>query len=209
MLLIAVCCITFAILCIGEIGWRKGWLKNEFGRKFVHIFVGTFVAFWPLFLTWNEIFFLSAAFVVVITASKYFKVFQAIHSVQRPTWGEVFFAVSVGLLALLTRDGWMYMAALLHMGLADGLAAIVGTTFGKTTRYSVLGHAKSFVGSVTFFIISLSILIGYSIGTNTPIGPFVLVGTGLVATILENFSSRGLDNISVPVWVAIVLSSLS
>lgn len=208
MLVVAVCVVTFIILCIGELGWRRGWLRNEFGRKFVHILVGSFVAFWPLFLTWNQIFFLSAAFVIVVAASKYLGIFRAIHSVQRPTWGEIFFAVSVGLLALLTRDGWMYMAALLHMSLADGLAAIIGTRFGKHTTYTVLGHTKSIIGSATFFVTALIILIGYGIGTNTHISVAVLLGASFVATLLENVSTRGLDNITVPVWVAIVLNSL-
>lgn len=208
MLLLVVCCVVFAVLCFAEFGWRRGWLKNEFGRKFVHILVGSFVAFWPLFLTWNQILILSGAFVVTVIASKHLKIFRSIHSVQRPTWGEVYFAVSVGLLALLTQDGWMYMAALLHMSLADGLAAIIGVKFGKSTSYKVLGHTKSIVGSMTFFIVSLAILIGYSIGTGTEISVAILIGTAFIATILENTSSRGLDNITVPVWVAIILSKL-
>lgn len=208
MLVVAACLITFIILCFAELGWRRGWLRNEFGRKFVHILVGSFVAFWPLFLSWYQIIFLSAAFVVVVIGSKYLNIFHAIHSVQRPTWGEIFFAVSVGLLALLTRDGWMYMAALLHMSLADGLAAIIGTRFGKRTTYTVLGHTKSLIGSATFFIISVAILVGYSIGTDTYISLAVLLGTSLIATLLENISPRGFDNITVPVWVAIVLSGL-
>jgi len=208
MLVLLACAVTFAVLCMGEYGWRKGWLKNEIGRKFTHIMVGSFVAFWPLFLSWYQIFFLSATFVVVVGVSKYFGIFRAIHSVQRPTWGEVFFAVSVGLLALLTRDGWMYMAALLHMSLADGLAAIIGTQFGKKNRYSVLGHTKSIVGSAAFFVISIAILVGYSIGTDTHISIGLLLWTSFVATVLENASPRGFDNITVPVWIAVVLSKL-
>lgn len=203
-----VAAVVFCLLLIGEYLSRYRKLPPEICRKFIHITVGSFVAFWPLFLTWNQIFLLSAVFVVVIGLSKYLKILRAIHSVQRPTWGEVFFALSVGLLALLTQDGWMYMAALLHMSLADGLAAVIGVRYGKKNRYSVLGHVKSFTGTLTFLSISLVILIGYSVGTDTPISPLVLIGTSLVAAILENVSTRGLDNITVPVWIAIVLSSL-
>jgi phytol kinase len=196
------------LVLLGEYLSRYEKLPPEICRKFVHITVGSFVAFWPLLLTWNQIFLLSAAFVIVVAASKYLKVFQAIHSVQRPTWGEIFFALSVGLLAALTQDGWMYMAALLHMSLADGLAAIVGTRFGTRSNYQVLGHAKSLIGSATFFVISVVIFVGYSIGTDTAMAPIVILGASIVATTLENVSTRGLDNITVPVWVAIVLSKL-
>ncbi len=209
MLLIIVCAVVGIILAVAELGWRHGWLRNEFGRKFIHIFVGSFVAFWPLFLTWNQIIMLSVVFICVVCVSKRLRLFRSIHSVKRPTGGEIFFAASVGLLALLTQDGWMYMVALLHMSLADGLAAVVGTAYGKNNRYKIMGHTKSIVGSMTFLIISVVILVGYSVGTQTYIAPVILLGTALIATMLENWSSYGLDNITVPVWVAIVLSSIA
>jgi len=37
--------IIFCILLMSEFGWRKRRFNNEFGRKFVHIAVGSFVAF--------------------------------------------------------------------------------------------------------------------------------------------------------------------
>lgn len=208
LLLLLTCIAVFVVLCAGEWGWRKGWLKNEIGRKFVHILVGTFVAFWPLFLSWNQIVLLSIAFIAVVSISKYDGVFKAVHSVQRPTWGEIFFALTVGLLAAVTHDGWIYMTALLHMSLADGLAAIAGLRYGKGNRYKILGHDKSLAGSLTFFVVSLFILFGYTIGTGySVVLPFVF-GISIVATILENISLHGLDNLTVPLWVAITLSLL-
>ena len=205
MLVIAVCLVVFAVLCIAEFGWRRGWLKNEIGRKFVHIIVGSFVAFWPLFLTWNQIILLSFAFAAVVMVSKRLKIFRAIHSVQRPTYGELFFAVTVGALALVTHDGWIYMAALLHMSLADGFAAIIGIRYGKSSRYKVLGHTKSIIGTLTFFILSVLILDAYSVGTSHIEPPMIgLIALG--ATMLENVSAKGTDNITVPIWIAVALS---
>lgn len=207
MMIIAACLLVFAVLVFAEYGWRRGWLKNEFGRKFVHIVVGSFVAFWPLFLSWNQILFLSLAFVVVVSISKYLGIFKAIHAVQRPTAGEVFFALSVGILALLTYDGWIYLAALLHMSLADGMAALVGMKWGKSNKYKILGHTKSYAGTATFFVVSLGIIAVYSMssGQVVPVASIVAISVG--ATILENLGLRGLDNISVPVWVALILTN--
>src|SRR6185369_12525633 len=137
--------------------------NNEFGRKFVHVTVGSFVAFWPFFLTWSEIRLLSLAFFVAVIVSHQLKVFRAIHSVQRPTYGEVFFALTVGLLTLFTHSKAVYAAALLQMSLADGLAAIVGTRYGRDNKYHLLGHAKSVAGTIAFIVTSLAILVGYSI----------------------------------------------
>jgi phytol kinase len=203
-----VCAAVFLILIFAEMAWNKGWLRGEFGRKFVHILVGSFVGFWPLFLTWGQIIGLSISFLIVITISKIFNVFRAIHTVHRPTWGEAFFAAVVGLLAFVTDNGWIYMVALIHMSLADGLAAIIGVAYGKGNQYRALGHIKSIAGTLTFVAISMATLLIYSSGTHAhlAIGQVLLITAG--ATLLENFSIRGLDNLTVPLWVAFALARL-
>src|SRR5665213_2636370 len=152
---------VFVILVCNELWWRARVVHSEFSRKFVHITVGSFVAAWPFFLSWHEIEGLSLAFLVVVSASKFLKVFQAIHSVQRPTWGELFFAVSVGMVALITHNKWIYAAALLQMALADGMAAIIGVQYGNRQKYLVFGHPKSVAGTLTFFIVSIAILLAF------------------------------------------------
>jgi phytol kinase len=196
---------VFGVICLSELGWRKHWLNNEFGRKFTHILVGTFVAFWPFYLSWNEIRLLSAAFVVAIIISHYLKLFGAIHSVQRPTYGELFFALVVGGLTFVTESKGVYAAALLQMSLADGLAAIVGTRYGRENKYHVLGHTKSIAGTATFFVTSFVILLGYSMlaAAGLPI-VWVFVGAA-VASALENVAVFGLDNFLVPVFIASML----
>lgn len=202
------CVAVFIALVWAEVGRRKRWLTNELGRKSVHITVGSFVAFWPLFLSWTQIIGLSVAFIIGILVSRVFHIFEAIHSVQRPTWGEVYFAAAVGLLAFVTQDGWVYMAALLHMALADGLAAVMGVEFGRRTRYVVFGHTKSVVGSLTFFVVSLAIVAVYGQVHQVHITPVVYALVAVMATALENISPKGLDNITVPVWVAVALALL-
>lgn len=197
--------VVFLLLCISELLWRVGNVHPEYTRKFVHISVGTFVAFWPLFLTTNQIIGLSAAFIAVVALTNYLGVFKAIRSVQRPTWGEIFFALAVGIVAYVSHSGWVYLAALLHMSLADGLAAIIGTKYGRKTRYYVFGHAKSGIGTVTFLIISLAILNGYALFTPNPFSLWFLP-VALAATIIENLGIRGFDNLLVPLLVAVSLN---
>ncbi len=199
---------VFGILCISELGWRKHWLANEVGRKFVHITVGSFVAFWPFFLSWNQIRLLSLAFLVVVLATTYFNVFHAISSVQRPTYGEVFFAITVGLLTYITQNKGVYAAAILQMSLADGFAAIIGVRYGRENKYYLLGHAKSVAGTTAFFVTSLLILIGYSLLAPYHV-PFAVVLFGaLTAAALENVAVFGLDNLLVPVFMAFLLARL-
>jgi len=198
----------FAVLVFSEFGWRKHWLRGEFGRKFVHITVGSFVAFWPFFLSWTEIRLLSLAFLGVVLLSNYFRIFHAIHSVQRPTFGEVCFALTVGGLTFITHEPAIYAAALLQMSLADGVAAVVGTKFGVSNKYHLFGHIKSIAGTTAFVVVSLAILIGYSIGTGTYVPAGVMAFGAFGAALLENVSPLGLDNIVVPVFVGLLLVSL-
>jgi phytol kinase len=197
--------IVFALLSFNEIWWRKHTVHSELSRKFIHVTVGSFVAFWPYFLSWHQIQLLSIAFLAVIALSKYFHIFQAIHSVQRPTWGEVLFAVAVGVVTLITHDKAIYAAALLQMSLADGMAAIIGTRYGNRQKYLIFGYAKSLLGTFTFFVIALLILIGFSHYSHSNLGLNWIVGISAAATLIENFAIRGLDNLLVPLAVALLL----
>ncbi len=199
---------VFGMLLISELLWRYHDLDPEYTRKFVHISVGTFVAFWPLFLTNLEILGLSLAFVAVVGAAYYLKFFQAIRSVQRPTWGEIFFALAVGFLALVSHSGWIYLVAVLHMSLADGLAAIVGIKFGKRNRYTVFGHQKSVIGTLTFIIISAMIFLVFFKFTPSHFTLWFVPIT-VAAAIIENLAVLGLDNLLVPLLVAMSLNLLN
>jgi phytol kinase len=196
---------VFTLLVVNEIWWRHSRTPNELNRKFVHITVGSFVAFWPFFLSWHEIVGLSVAFLVVVGISKYLHIFNAIHSVTRPSWGEVCFALAVGLVALMTHDKWIYMAALLQMSLADGLAAVIGTTFGRQTRYKLFGHTKSIVGTLTFFVTSLVILAVLSSYGDVSLSLAFIIGLSAGASLIENLGVYGLDNLLVPVVITAFL----
>lgn len=199
---------VFVILMVSELGWRKGWLKDEFGRKFVHILVGSFVAFWPFFMTWNEIRLLSLAFLVVVAISGRLKIFKAIHSVQRPTFGEFCFALVVGLLTFVSHSKGVYAAALLQMSLADGFAAVVGTRFGRGNTYHIFSHAKSVLGTITFILISASLLTGYALFSTVGLAAGYIVFGALASAAIENIAPLGLDNLVVPLFVGLFLSNM-
>jgi len=200
--------IVGALLIINEYWARHRNVYSEFSRKFIHISVGSLVAFWPFWLSWQQIEWVSLAFLVVIGISKQLGLFKAIHSVQRPTWGEFFFAASVGVIPFITHDKWIYATALLQMSLADGLAAVVGLKYGNGQAYKIFGHTKSLVGSLTFLIVSLVIMIGYVAIANTHLSVVNILTISIMATFIENFGIAGLDNALVPLFVAYMLRHL-
>jgi phytol kinase len=208
MVLLFAVLIVLVLLCLSEIWWRKTKIHGEVSRKFVHVTVGSFVAFWPFFLSWHEIELLSLVFLICVAISKYLNIFKAIHSVQRPTWGELYFAIAVGSVAFITHNQWIYMTALLQMSLADGLAAIVGTHYGKKQKYLVFGQVKSVIGSLMFLIISLALLITYMQVSGAQINLFSMVILAIGATIIENLGILGLDNLFVPLLIAVALNAI-
>lgn len=195
-----------ATLLVAEYGWHKGWWHGEGARKLAHMFIAVQVAVWPLYLDWFEIRLISIALVVGFIVSMRFRLFRSIGSVSRLSYGEVLFALVIGGLTLITESPAVYAAALLHLGLADGMAAIIGTRWGRMTGYRVFGATKSLVGSLTFFVVSIMILIAYSV--LAPAGltwQYVMAGAA-VATILENIGVLGTDNILVPTFVVALLT---
>lgn len=197
--------IVLFLLLVSEYLWRHKKHHSEITRKFAHITIGTFVALWPFFLSWGQIQFLSLTFLVGVIASQYLGIFRAIHSVQRPTWGEILFAIVVGVLAIEVQDKWIYAAALLQMSLADGLAAVVGTQYGKRNKYKVFGYTKSIAGTLTFLAASLFILVLYALVSDKGLALGTILGLALIATAAENVAIKGLDNLIVPLLVAGIL----
>lgn len=196
---------VFALLTVNELWWRRHTIHSELSRKFIHVSVGSFVAFWPYFLSWRQIQLLSIAFLVVVVISKHVHFFRAIHSVQRPTWGEILFAIAVGAVTFITHDKAIYAAALLQMSLADGMAAVIGTRYGNRQKYSIFGYTKSVLGTLTFFIVSVVILMGFSHYAHVDLGLAWIAAIGAAACLIENFAIRGLDNLLVPLAVSLLL----
>jgi dolichol kinase len=199
--------VVFAVLIFAEYLSRYKGVHSELTRKFVHILVGIFVAFWPFFLSWGQIQFLSIAFLIVIGLSVKFHIFRSIHAVERNATGEVLFALVIGILALIVTNKWVFAASMLHLSLADGLAAIVGLGWGDHNKYKILGHTKSIAGSLTFFFVAVLIMIWYTYFSHTPADAAIVIGLPVVATIVENLAIRGTDNLAIPLLIGLALTS--
>lgn len=207
ILTILVVFITFCILIGAEYLSRSKQIHAELTRKLVHVAVGTFVAFWPFFLSWREIQLLSLAFFIVVCLSVKFNVFRSIHAVKRGITGELLFALVIGLLALISTNEWIFMAAMLHLSIADGLAAVIGLGWGGTNRYKVMGRTKSIAGSAAFLVCSYSILIAYAVFSDSTTGLLTYIWLPFLATAAENLAVQGTDNLVMPMLIAVVLTS--
>ncbi len=199
--------VVSCVLIFAEYLARTTAIHAELTRKFVHMSVGAFVAFWPFFLSWGMIEAISVLFLAVVLISIKMNIFRSIHAVSRNKNGEVMFAMAIGGLALISSSKWIFMAAMLNLAIGDGIAAVVGTLWGDSNSYKVLKSTKSIAGTSAFFICSLLILIAYKAGSHAHIPLIGFIWMPLLATATENVAINGTDNIAVPVIVAISLSS--
>jgi dolichol kinase len=204
---IAAIIVVFLILVFAEYLSRYKGVHSELTRKLVHILVGIFVAFWPFFLSWGQIQLLSLLFLIAVLLSIRFRVFNSIHAVSRNTMGEVLFAVVIGVLAFIVSNQWVFAAAMLHLSIADGLAAIVGLAYGEHNSYKIMGRTKSLSGSLAFFFASVAIMFWYVAFSGTDYSVAKMLWLPIVATVAENLSGEGTDNLVIPLLVALVLTS--
>jgi dolichol kinase len=203
--------VVLGLLLIAERIKKHEKLNPEIARKFVHITVGSFVAFWPFWIPANVIYIICLGFISVDIFSRITGWFPSIHKVPRKTWGDVLFPVGIAATLWLANDPWIFTAAILHLSLADGFAALAGEKYGKTNAYKILGYKKTFAGNVAFFLISLAIVMGliwFEPGSFSAIAAPVLLLVPLFATTIESLSVRGSDNILVPVLLTLLLNAL-
>jgi len=201
--------VIFLILVASEYLWRSNRLEPETARKIIHICVGSFIAFWPLYMSWREIQILSVVLFFGVLVSYELGVFGAIHHVKRRTSGELWYPVGIGLSALLTIQPWIFCIAILHMSLADGLAAVVGTRWGlRGKKYYIGTHTRSLLGSFTFLTISICLsMFAYIALSNelpgTSLAVFAIMP--FLVTAVESISRHGLDNVFIPLSVIFAL----
>jgi phytol kinase len=208
--MIALLIVALSLVGVGVLLWigeqlRKRRYHPEITRKFVHITVATFAATWPFYMSWTHIELMSILLFIGVLVSRRYGYFKAVSGNRTSSWGELFFAMSIGFTALLSQDAWVFTAAMLSLGIADGMAAVVGTLFGGGHQYKVLGHTKTRAGTITFWVIIFFVVWICGVLKGPHDSWTTIIWLPVLVTIAENLGVSGLDNILIPFLVAISL----
>lgn len=204
--------IVLNLLALGffTLGCEYLWLSKKIGaedaRKIMHIFGGVNAAFWPLYMSWDEIRLLIVISILAIVVLRFGKIAKSFFAVGRKSIGDLLGPLTIGVLAFISPPTVLFVLIVLHIALADGLAAVVGTRYGKSNAYSVLGHKKSVVGTLTFVATSMLIVLGvYIIGGFTgSVSVLAVYFIPLIVAGIENIGVYGLDNTLVAVAVGML-----
>jgi len=198
----------FLVIGISTILQKKNVLKDEGARKFIHIGVAHWWIIAMVFF--DNVYFAiipPITFIILNYASYKMNLIKSMERGGKGNLGTVYFPISLLILVLLTftdvigASTYIGAIGILIMGYGDGLAAVIGKKYGKHP----LAFGKSFEGSITMFIVSFLvtfvILIRYG-----SLASAVLVGLGvaIAGTVIELFTPKGLDNLTVPLGTAIL-----
>lgn len=183
-------------------------LSNEFSRKIIHIAVGNWI-FIALFYfeDWYIAIIGPIAFILINFLSYKFTVFKAME-LEEKNPGTIYYPISLAICTLLSYSQKPLLIlpylGIMAMTWGDGMAAVIGKKF----PIRQIRPRKSIGGSVAFFLFTLLASVIYLLieATNLSTGTIVLyaLATAFIGVLIELFSPRNLDNLTVPIILGMI-----
>lgn len=203
----------FAVLGFATIS-RKIGASIELSRKLVHILLSNWILL-AINVYQNSwyICILPAIFIPLNYLSCRKGIFSAIerdHDGEK-TLGTFWYAVSLFFLCFtgyLLKMPWVAACGMLAMGYGDGLGALIGQKLGKI-KFPGVHSKKTIEGTLAVMIFS-----GLSVGIVCLIyvphlALYAALSCAVPAGALELFTPRGLDNITLPIGVSLIVFLLA
>jgi phytol kinase len=197
----------YFIILVSEYIYHHHGIKAEITRKAAHV-IGSLssISFIYLFDSHWYVLIIGIVFFTLLFLSKRRGIYHSIDSIDRISIGSYLLPVSIYLCFLtseLFENSVYFLMPVLILGISDPLAALVGMNLKNARYIKILSwHSrKTLEGSLAFFVmtflISTYILYYYSMSCFNSILSGIYIGVAL--TLIELFSSKGLDNITVPI----------
>lgn len=190
-----------AALCLGFLLGMLEWITTRYNipkahsRKAVHITSALLIVALCIVFDWKIFIYLGIIFFFALSILRYIHPLKSLSDRSHVSYGDVVFPVGVSLAALISTSEMDFITTILILGISDTLAYYIGTLFKSKT----LINQKTLYGSLGFLVSSFILLL-------TVISPFSAFYIALILTLTEILSTKGLDNLSVPVLAAILLA---
>lgn len=195
-----------ALLPFAEALRRRWGAKAIFTRKAIHVAVGLLMLSTPaIFQDKYPVLLIPVMlFLVDLLVLRFSERFARGYA----TLGILYYPVVLFVLVFLCWDGQIHvlMGAVCVMSLGDGFSGFIGTALGRH-KFTVTGDTKSLEGSIAMCLVSaISLLIVLTIYTKEPTTSlWAALLVPIVATVVEAASSKGLDNVTVPIAGAVLI----
>ena len=199
--------LIFIVINIASILQRKKWISDEGARKFIHVGVSNWIIIPVVFIDNVYLALIAPVLFIIVNYLSYrFDLIKAMERDQKSTndLGTVYYAISLTIIVYfmytldMKNEGIFAIAV---MGYGDGLSAVFGKQFGVKKIFEKYNN-KTFVGSFTMAFMTLLIGLGMF-----DFLPLILLMV-LSATLIEYITPKGLDNLSVPLGLFLLLGLL-
>ncbi len=178
--------------------------QKELTRKIIHIGTGPLIPLaWWLEISKSLAAIIASIITIALLVNHRIRFISAIEDVPRKSYGTIAYGLSITLLIL-----WLWpehadavSAGVLVMAFGDGFAGLIGKEV-KSKNWAILGQKKSLAGTLTMALMSGITLISISYIIGLPFYPIKLFTIMLIAVVLEQISCWGIDNLTVPLGVA-------
>ncbi|MDD5765074.1 MAG: DUF92 domain-containing protein [Candidatus Marinimicrobia bacterium] len=209
--------VILSFVALSEVIRKLFHISGEHTRQIVHVGVGLLVLLSPtLFLSPTPPAVLALIFILLNAVALKQGQMKGMHTTERTSLGTVFFPVSFLILILLywKSDPVILIIGMLIMTVSDPLASIIGTSGKRSKEFRLWKDKKSVKGSsavfISAFLISTVVLSIIKAIAGEPIPGtlnLILIGTtvGIVATLSEAISFAGSDNLTLPLFSALLL----
>ena len=194
----------FSIFLISIVFKKFNKDSREVVRKIIHIGIGPLIPI-AQFLKINQnsaLIFTGIVSLMVFINYRY-KLFPTIEDVERKSYGTLFYCLSLFILIYLfwDKDPYALISGFFIMTFGDGLAGLIGKSFDSKS-WIFFKQKKSLLGTLTMFLTSLIVVcsLGYAQQNSLNLNYFTIA---FFATLLEQFSVLGIDNLIVPISSAL------
>ena len=197
----------FSIFLISIVFKKYNEGRKEIVRKIIHIGIGPLIPIAQfLKIDQNSALIFTGIVLLMVLINYTYKLFPTIEDVERKSYGTLFYCISLFILIYLfwDKDPYALITGFFIMTFGDGLAGSIGKSFNSKS-WIFFKQKKSLFGTGTMFLTSLIVVysIGYAQQNSFNLNYFTIA---FLATVIEQFSLLGIDNLIVPVSSALCFS---
>jgi phytol kinase len=194
----------FSIFLISIVFKKFNKDSREVVRKIIHIGIGPLIPIAQfLKINQNSALIFTGIVSLMVFINYTYKLFPTIEDVERKSYGTLFYCLSLFILIYLfwDKDPYALISGFFIMTFGDGLAGLIGKSFDSKS-WIFFKQKKSLLGTTTMFLTSLIVVcsLGYAQQNIFYLNYFTIA---FFATLLEQFSVLGIDNLIVPISSAL------
>lgn len=194
MNLLIVVVILLCALTTAELIARRWNIPDHLQRKILHVGMAIGIVTLAGIFGYQVFTYVGLFFTLLLIILRLYYPLKSLRDRSAESYGEIFFPLGVFCSAAIAENFGAFAPSILIMGLADTAAYFVGTRM-KSQR---LVYGKTVAGSFAFFVVALFVALPFTSLT-------IAILIAIASTAAELLSTKGSDNLTVPLVISVLL----